>query len=135
MLSNLDTQRFNTMGTGVNAANAATSAEADPYNRILAAEAQRRGIPLSALSGIESLVGPLAQAFGKTNGTSETTTPTNWAQLGTGLAIAGIGAATGNPMAVMGGLGSVAQNGYANSGNFGQFSVTQNGIPIYGPGF
>ena len=105
-LSGLDQQRLANQGQGIGAAQAATNAAIDPYTRMLAAEAQRQGIPLSLLQQLSGIAGPLAQHFGTTTGQQTTTTPTNWGQLAVGAGIAGLGAMSGNPMAAMGGLKS-----------------------------
>jgi hypothetical protein len=129
LLSNLDQTRLGNMGQGVNAANAALAAKQWEPQAILAAEAQRTGIPIGILAQLSGIVGPLANVGGTTNST--TTTPgqqTNWAQLLTGAAIAGVGAATGNPMMMMNGartgMSGLPLTGYTNS----------SGMQIYGPG-
>lgn len=76
----LDTSRFANMSTGVNASNAAIGAEADPYNRLLAAEAQKSGIPLSLLQQVASIAGPLGQQFGTTNSNTTGTQEMSGAQ-------------------------------------------------------
>jgi hypothetical protein len=84
---------------------------------------------MNILAQLSGIVGPLANVGGTTNST--TTTPgqqTNWAQLLTGAAIAGVGAATGNPMMMMNGartgMSGLPLTGYTNS----------SGMQIYGPG-
>jgi len=125
-LSGLDQQRLANQGQGVGAAQAATNAAADPYTRILAAEAQRKGIPLSLLSQIQNIVQPMAQGFGTTTGTQSTTTPTNWGQLAVGAGMAGLGAMTGNPMMAAGGIaglgGMFNSSGFANSSTLPPFT-------------
>lgn len=141
MLSGLDQTRLGNQGAGIGASEAAYAAGNDPYNRTLQAEGLRRSIPMSILGQLEGMVGPLAEQFGVKSGTETTTTPTNWAQLGTGLAIAGMGAMSGNPFAAMGGLNGVL-NGMSpmQQYNAGLSGVAQyqdiNGVrwPIAGPG-
>ena len=73
LLSQFDQTRLGNMGAGVNAANAAISAAADPYNRVLAAEAQRRGIPMSMLQHLAAIATPIAGLGGTSTGTTTAT--------------------------------------------------------------
>ena len=111
-LSGLDQTRLGNQGQGVNAATAATNAAVDPYTRMLAAEAQRQGIPLSLLQQLSGIASPLAQHFGTTTGTQSTTTPTNWPQLLIGGAMAGLGAYGSGGTSLLGNPG-----GFANLGS------------------
>jgi len=58
---------------GVDVGTAALDANNWGANQLLAEEAQRRGIPLSSLTTLLGAVSPVAQAFGTTKGTSNTT--------------------------------------------------------------
>jgi hypothetical protein len=55
---------------GVGVGSAALDANNFGANQLLAEEAQRRGIPISALTTLLGAISPVAQAFGTTNGTS-----------------------------------------------------------------
>lgn len=108
-LSNLDQQRFANQGAGVSAAYQADQAKYDPYNQILAAEATRRGIPLSTLQQIAGIATPIASLGRSSEGTSTTTT-TQPSQLLPALIGGGIAAAgmfSGNPMMAMSGANSM----------------------------
>jgi hypothetical protein len=89
LLSGLDTQRLANMQAGVGAAGSAMNAETAPFNQMLAAEAQRRGIPVSMLQQLAGIAGPIAQLGGTSKGTSTGTSTASgaqqFAQIGQGL--------------------------------------------------
>lgn len=58
---------------GVGVGSAALDANNWGANQLLSEEAQRRGIPVSSLTTLLGAISPVAQAFGTTNGTSDTT--------------------------------------------------------------
>ena len=87
-----------------------------------------RMAPMNALQWQSGIINPIAQMGGTQNGTDtkQTVQPTNWLTTGLGVAGMGLGALSGNPMALanlgsnmsglMGGLGGGgAVNGYANN--------------------
>lgn len=80
LLGNMQNQYNQNQGTGVNAASAATAAADDPYNKMLAAEAQKRGIPLSLMSQLAGIAGPIAGLGGTSSGTSSGTQQMSGAQ-------------------------------------------------------
>jgi hypothetical protein len=102
-LSGLDQTRLGNMQAGIGAADAANQANLYGPQLQLAAEAQRRGIPMNSIAQQLGLLGPLAAQFGTQNQsgtgsqTSETSSPFNPLSL-LPLAIA--------PMTSGGGLGS-----------------------------
>ena len=67
LLSGLDQTKLNNQATGINAANAATQAQLDPYNRLLAAESMKQGIPLTLLQQIAGIATPIAGLGGQTS--------------------------------------------------------------------
>jgi hypothetical protein len=109
LLSQFDQTRLGNMGAGVNAASAAIGAEADPYNRILAAEAQRRGIPLSMLQQLAGIATPMGQAFGTTTGNSTTQTQVPLFNQIAGGAVGGLG--------LLGNLGGFGPSGWLYGGS------------------
>lgn len=90
LLGNMQNQYNQNQGTGVNAAGAATAAADDPYNKMLAAEAQKRGIPLSLMSQLAGIAGPIAGLGGTSSGTSSGTQEMSGAQQ-FGTIMSGIG--------------------------------------------
>src|SRR5262249_6042974 len=93
LLSNLDQARLANQQAGVGVAGSAIAAQLDPYNRMLAAEAQRRGIPLDALQRIAAMAAPIAGLGHSSTGTSteETNVPladkvAGWTALALGAA-------------------------------------------------
>jgi hypothetical protein len=114
LLSNLDQVKLGNEQAGLNAAKTAQGFANDPYNQMLAVEAQRRGIPLQTMAEMMGIALPAAQAFGTTNGTTNqtTTTPFNplsllplaFAPLTGGTSLAGLGAgAAGGLLGNLGG--------------------------------
>lgn len=95
LLGNFQNQYNQNQGTGINAAGAAQGASNDPYNQMLAAEAQKRGIPVSMLQQLAGIAGPLAGLGGTQQGTSSgTSTMSGAQQFGMiGQGIGGIGKA------------------------------------------
>ncbi len=93
LLSQLDQTALGNRSTGVGVAGQAQSAANDPYNQILAVEAQRRGIPLQTLAAQMGIALPIGSAFSTVNttGTETSTTDTPWYQPVIGGAIAGAG--------------------------------------------
>jgi hypothetical protein len=91
LLSGLDQTRFGNQLQGLGAATAAQGFANDPFNQMLAVEAQRRGIPLQTLAAQLGLVLPVGQAFGTTTGTAtkETDVPTLDKMLGYAAMAAG----------------------------------------------
>jgi len=77
LLANLDQQRLANRQAGVGVAGSAVSAELDPFQRLLAIEAQRRGIPIEALQKIAAMGAQIAGLGHSSTGTSreETTVP------------------------------------------------------------
>ena len=73
LLSNLDQIKFGNQQAGLNAAKTAQGFANDPYNQMLAIEAQRRGIPLQTLAAQFGFAMPAAQAFATRTGTENTT--------------------------------------------------------------
>lgn len=74
LLSALQNQSNQNQLAGIGAAGAATDARNSQQMMALAAEAQRRGIPLETMAQIAGISGPLAEAFGTKNsfGTQQT---------------------------------------------------------------
>jgi hypothetical protein len=106
LLSQFDQTAFGNRRSGIDAATAATQAALDPYNRMLAIEAQRRGIPLAALQQIAGTAAPIA-GLGSTSVSNATTTKETQedpARLAIGGILGGIGLVSGNPMMAMSGL-------------------------------
>jgi hypothetical protein len=114
LLSNLDQVKLGNEQAGLNAAKTTQGFANDPYNQMLAIEAQRRGIPLQTMAQMMGIALPAAQAFGTTNGTTNqtTTTPFNplsllplaFAPLTGGTSLAGLGAgAAGGLLSNLGG--------------------------------
>jgi hypothetical protein len=93
LLSQLDQTALGNRSAGVGVAGQAQSAANDPYNQILAVEAQRRGIPLQTLAAQMDIALPIGSAFGTVNttGTETSTTATPWYQPVIGGAVAGAG--------------------------------------------
>jgi hypothetical protein len=77
LLSNLDQAALANRQAGVGVAGSAVNAQLDPLNRLLAVEAQRRGIPLDALQRIAAMASPIAGLGHSSSGTSteETSVP------------------------------------------------------------
>jgi hypothetical protein len=73
LLSGLDQTAFGNRQAGVGVAGTALQAADSPYLRQLQIEAQRRGLPLSGLGSLESLLLPLAQVGGVSNSTGQST--------------------------------------------------------------
>ncbi len=73
LLSNLDAQRAGIQQAGIGAAQEATGAQNWGDMQVLAAEAQRRGIPLETMAQQMGIVLPAAQAFGTTTSTGTQT--------------------------------------------------------------
>ena len=67
LLSGLDQTKLNNQTMGVNAANAATQAQLDPYNRLITAESMKQGIPLTLLQQIAGIATPIAGLGGQTS--------------------------------------------------------------------
>ncbi len=93
LLSQLDQTALGNRSTGVGVAGQAQSAANDPYNQILALEAQRRGIPLQTLAAQMGIALPIGAAFSTVNttGNETSTADTPWYQPVIGGAIAGAG--------------------------------------------
>jgi hypothetical protein len=109
-LAGLDQAALANRQAGVGAATAALEAANDPYNRLLAIEAQRRAIPLDALQRLTGMVVPIA-GLGNTSNSTSTTTSTpasNPLQTIVGAGIGAAGLLSGNPMMAMGGFGNAA---------------------------
>lgn len=70
LLGNMQNQFNQNQGTGVNAAGAALDAQNYGPQQQLAIEAQRRGIPISLMSQLAGIAGPLAGLGGTSSGTS-----------------------------------------------------------------
>jgi len=92
LLSNLDQAALANRQAGVGVAGSAIDAELDPYNRLLAAQAQRRGIPLDALQRIAAMAMPIAGLGHSSTGTSEETTNVPLADKLAGWTAMGLGA-------------------------------------------
>jgi hypothetical protein len=73
ILSGLDQQALANRGAGVGAAQSALEAQNYGPTQTLAAELQRRGIPLGILSALAGITTPIAGLGGQTNSTSNTT--------------------------------------------------------------
>jgi hypothetical protein len=73
MLNNSNQQDLSNKTTGIDVGSTALQARDSGANQLLAIEAQKRGIPMQALSGLLGTISPVAQAFGTTN-SSQTTT-------------------------------------------------------------
>jgi hypothetical protein len=123
LLSQLDQLGLANRQAGVGAAGAATAAQLDPFDRMLALEAQRRGIPLENLQRIASIGVPIAGLGSSSSGTSTTTTETPFNPLSLaplalapftgGTSLMGLGAsALGN------GLFSGLSNNFLGGGNW-----------------
>jgi hypothetical protein len=141
LLSGLDQTRLANQQAGLDAAQTAANFASEPYNLALAAEAARRGIPLSALAQIGNMGIPIAglgRSFTNTGATSGTTSgssatqssgtstetkstpfspwslaPLAFAPLSGGTSLAGLGAsALGN------GLFGLLSNGFMGPGSF-----------------
>ena len=108
LLSQFDQTALANRQAGIGAAGLATEAANDPYNRLLAIEAQRRGIPLDALQRIAGMTVPIAGLGGTSasNATTTKETPEDPMRLAVGGLLGGIGLLSGNPMMAMGGLQS-----------------------------
>jgi hypothetical protein len=112
---------------GIDVGNAANAAEKQPYADLLAIEAQRRGIPLQNVAGVENLIIPMAQLGGTSNtnsrtvGETETKTPVHQQILG--AAMAGAGLLSGMPGLGMGGMGMAGAGGsmFGGAGLLGGF--------------
>lgn len=103
ILSALEQQKLANQGQGVAAASAATDAANAGANATLAAEAQRRGIPVQALGLLAQIGIPIAGLGGTSSGTSTTTNQMSGAQQFATIA-GGLGSLFG------GGGGSTAGN-------------------------
>src|SRR5262245_42960983 len=73
LLAGLDKAAFANRLSGLGVADAALNAQNYGANQALAVEAQRRGIPLSALAQLANIVTPIARLGGTTDGTQTTT--------------------------------------------------------------
>lgn len=93
-------------------------------------DAAVRQAPLQATQWQAGLGVPIAGLGGQTNGTTTTTTPANIPGMIAGGAMAGLGLATGNPMMMMGGLGSATGAGFG--GGSGQQPMAGSGQPFFG---
>jgi hypothetical protein len=80
LLSGLDQTRLGNMFQGIGGATQAQNAAISPWNAILQAELQKTGIPLSILSQLAGIAGPLGQQFGTTTGHSTGTQKMSGAQ-------------------------------------------------------
>lgn len=80
LLSGLDQTRLQNQAMGVSAATQAQNAAISPWNAVLQAEAQRTGLPLSILSQLAGIAGPLGAQFGTTNANSSGTQTMSGAQ-------------------------------------------------------
>jgi len=108
LLSQFDQTALANRQAGIGAAGLATEAANDPYNRLLAIEAQRRGIPLDALQRLAGMTVPIAGLGGSSvsNATTTKETQQDPTRLAVGGLLGGIGLLSGNPMMAMGGLQS-----------------------------
>lgn len=80
LLSGLDQTKLGNMFQGIGGATQAQNAAISPWNAILQAESQKTGIPLSILSQLAGIAGPLGQQFGTTTGHSTGTQQMSGAQ-------------------------------------------------------
>jgi hypothetical protein len=102
LLSQFDQTRLGNQQAGLGAARTAQGFALDPYNQQLAIEAQRRGIPLSALQAMTGIAAPIAGLGQSSTGTSTQTTstpfnplslvPLAFAPMTGGASLAGMGA-------------------------------------------
>jgi hypothetical protein len=141
LLSSLDQTRLANRRAGLDVAGTGASFAMDPFNRQLATEAARRGIPLSTLQMLVQLGVPIAglgsaytgatsgtqagntsgQQSGTGTSTTTTSTPFNplsllplaFAPLSGGASLAGMGAS-----ALGGGLFGLLSNGFMGPGSF-----------------
>jgi hypothetical protein len=123
LLSQLDQLGLGNRQAGIGAAGAATAAQLDPYNRMLAIEAQRRGIPLENLQRLAGIGVPIAGLGSSSTGTSTTTTETPFNPLSLaplalapftgGTSLMGMGAS-----ALGSGLFSGPSNNFLGGGNW-----------------
>jgi hypothetical protein len=70
ILANLNAQRYGLMGQGINAADSALQARDSAANQQLGVEQQARGVPLSNISNIAGILGPIAGLGGQSTGQS-----------------------------------------------------------------
>jgi hypothetical protein len=93
LLSQLDQIALGNMQAGIGAAEAARDIGNDPFNQVLAIEAQRRGIPLQVLAQQMGIALPIGSAFGTTTGSGTETSMMHvpWYQPVLGGALAGAG--------------------------------------------
>jgi hypothetical protein len=76
LLSQFDQTRLANEQAGLGVAKTAQGFANDPYNQLLAIEAQRRGIPLSTLQAMSGIATPIAGLGQTSTGTSTQTTST-----------------------------------------------------------
>lgn len=91
LLSGLDQTALGNRQAGVGASSAALQAQDSPYVRMMQIEAQRRGLPLSGIGGLENLLLPIAQMGGTQNGTNVQEQHVPLAQQIMGGAMGGVG--------------------------------------------
>lgn len=110
---------------GLNAASGLGGLLTQPAQTQLAAATTQAGLPLSTLAQYEQLALPLAalgsQTTGSSQGTQTTTKDPTSSIIGAG--IAGLGLLSGNPMGLLGGMGSLGGllgGGGGYVGNYGQ---------------
>ncbi len=83
LLSGMQQQYLTNQGAGIGASGAGLDAMNNPANATLAAEAQRRGIPVQSLGQLANIAVPIGGLGAQSQGTSTGTyTPSTWQQLG-----------------------------------------------------
>jgi hypothetical protein len=140
-LSGLDQATLANRQAGIGAATAALEAANDPFNRLLAIEAQRRAIPLDALQRLTGMVVPIA-GLGSTSNSASTTTSTpasNPLQTIIGAGIGAAGLMSSNPMMALGGLRSaigqpLSLDPRMYGGSYGGYGGTPGGSGLPGRG-
>jgi hypothetical protein len=74
LLSGFDQAALGNRRAGVDVAQSALAANDAPYARMLEIEAQRRGIPLQNIAGLQNLIVPMARLGGTSNATTNSAT-------------------------------------------------------------
>jgi len=137
LLSGLNQQAIANKQAGFGAAETAQAFASDPYNRALAIEAQRRGIPLSTLQQIAAVGVPIAGLGSSSQGTQTQTisTPFNPLSLAP-LAFAPFSGGTSLAGMAWNGASGLFGNGFGNAGQFNptDLAINQRLFPNYGRG-
>jgi hypothetical protein len=130
LLSQFDQTRLANEQAGLGVAKTAQGFANDPYNQLLAIEAQRRGIPLSTLQAMSGIATPIAGLGQTSTGTSTQTTSTPFNPLSLApLALAPFTGGTSMGVNLAGGLlGNLGRS----SNSFSPYSPAWSGGPGVG---